>query len=101
VTLLSALPGDADPSVRTGSQSWPSPLYAEQLLAYSNDGGALESVPPNVEVLASEHLLAGERSVLSAAVIGREFSRAITALQTRRRRNRRSPCRLSSRRVVL
>jgi DNA-binding SARP family transcriptional activator len=59
------------------------PLYAEQLLAFSTEGGALDSVPPTLEALLSsrlDRLEPGERGVLQrAAVVGRELGRGAIA----------------------
>jgi DNA-binding SARP family transcriptional activator/tetratricopeptide (TPR) repeat protein len=56
------------------------PLFLEQLVAYANERGVLESVPPSVEALITARLdlLAPERlGVLQrAAVVGRLFQRA-------------------------
>jgi DNA-binding SARP family transcriptional activator len=55
------------------------PLFAEQLVAYAQEGGALDAVPPSAEALIAARLdllQPEERAVLQrAAVIGRLFSR--------------------------
>jgi DNA-binding SARP family transcriptional activator len=55
------------------------PLFAEQLVAYAEEGGAVDVVPPSAEALIAvrlDLLEPGERSVLQrAAVVGRFFSR--------------------------
>ena len=55
------------------------PLFAEQLVAYAQEGGEVDAVPPSVEALIAARLdllEPAERAVLQrAAVIGRLFSR--------------------------
>jgi DNA-binding SARP family transcriptional activator len=56
------------------------PLFAEQLVAYAEEGGAADVVPPSAEALIAARLdllEPGERSVLQrASVVGRIFSRS-------------------------
>jgi len=57
------------------------PLFLEQLMAFAQEGGAIDAVPPSVEALIAARLdlLAPEeqRLLQRAAVIGRLFERAL------------------------
>ncbi|HUK93439.1 MAG TPA: BTAD domain-containing putative transcriptional regulator [Gaiellaceae bacterium] len=59
------------------------PLFLEQLLAHTNEGGEPESMPPSLELLLAsrlDHLDPRELAALQrAAVAGREFSREAVA----------------------
>jgi tetratricopeptide (TPR) repeat protein len=83
VALVRGLDGGSDPDAIAGIVriAEGNPLYAEQLLAYVGDGGALGSVPASLEALIAsrfDRLTVDERRLLQrAAVIGREFAREL------------------------
>ena len=65
------------------------PLFAEQLVAYAQEGGEVDAVPPSAEALIAARLdllQPAERAVLQrAAVIGRLFSRTLWRISLRPR----------------
>ena len=77
------LASEADPELRTRvvETAGGNPLFAEQLLAFAQEGGALDAVPPTAEALIAARLDLLEpedRALLQrAAVAGRLFSRAV------------------------
>ena len=82
LSLLEAAAGGVEPNVRSRivEIAEGNPLYAEQLLAYVVDGGAIDAVPPSIEALLAsrfEQLGPHVRGVIGrAALAGREFRRA-------------------------
>jgi DNA-binding SARP family transcriptional activator len=80
--LVDALAEDTPDDVRARvvQNAGGNPLFAEQLVAFASQGGALDAVPPSAEALIAARLdllEQEERVVLQrAAVVGRLFSRA-------------------------
>ncbi len=77
-SLAEAAPDDV--RARVVESAGGNPLFAEQLVAYAEEGGAVDAVPPSAEALIAARLdllEPEERSVLQrAAVVGRLFSRS-------------------------
>jgi DNA-binding SARP family transcriptional activator len=80
--LVGALAVDTaeDVRMRVVENAGGNPLFAEQLVSYANEGGALDVVPPSADALIAARLDLldpEERAVLQrAAVVGRFFSSA-------------------------
>jgi DNA-binding SARP family transcriptional activator/tetratricopeptide (TPR) repeat protein len=77
------LAAGVEPELRAGliGAAGGNPLFLEQLIAYTKEGGAIDAVPPSIEVLIAARLdlLAPEERALlqRAAVVGRLFQRSV------------------------